>query len=93
MARETTGRAAQETRQIEPLLTIRDVVGLSRLGERTIHMLVKERRMPAPTRFGKALRWNPAAIRQWLLDGSPKPRRTSADTSCKRPVGRPRLPA
>lgn len=77
---------------IEPLLTVRDVVALSRLGARTVRELTRQGRMPPPIRFGKSLRWSPNAIRAWLANGSPPPRKRGAAKAAapgKRPVGRP----
>lgn len=53
--------------QIPKLLSTRELAGALKVSPRTIHKWVSRAAMPQPLRVGGLLRWEPAAIIEWLL--------------------------
>ena len=56
----------------DPLLTVKDVKTLTKLGESTIWRYVDEEKIPRPVRIGKAVRWRTSEIAAWIDNGCPR---------------------
>lgn len=50
---------------------VRKVASLLSVSERHVWALTRDRRMPAPMKFGRARRWNWADLEGWLAAGAP----------------------
>jgi excisionase family DNA binding protein len=53
------------------LLDVKEVAQLLNCSPRTVRRLADSGRMPAPLRLGRLTRWNPRALRSWIIDGCP----------------------
>ncbi len=51
---------------IEQPLTYDEVAKLLGISVDTLRQMVKEGEWPAPTLYGKQLRWRPEAVRRWM---------------------------
>lgn len=56
----------------EKLLTVKDVAELLRASDGHVRRLIVRQRIPEPVRpGGRAVRWRPEDIRQWIEAGCP----------------------
>ena len=56
------------------LYRIGDVAAMLNVSVRHLHRLIKMRRIPAPVKLGKSIRWTPA-IARWIESGCPTSRK------------------
>lgn len=61
------------------LLDVQAVAALLGISARTVYRLSDAGRMPGPVKLGSLVRWNRAAIDEWIAAGCPK---------CERRAGR-----
>ena len=67
--------AGQDVPPVESaLLDVEQVAGLLRCSTRHIYRLADGGRMPRPLKLGALVRWNRAAILNWISDGCPSVR-------------------
>lgn len=53
------------------LLSVREVAALLNCSPRSVYRLSDAGRMPAPVKLGALVRWDPAAIDEWVSAGCP----------------------
>ena len=58
---------ADGPRELEPLLTTRDVARLLGCEQRSVHRWLRDGVIPEPIRIGGVLRWYAPTIRGWIL--------------------------
>lgn len=54
------------------LLDVQAVAGLLGISPRTVYRLSDAGRMPGPVKLGSLVRWNRAAIDEWIAAGCPR---------------------
>jgi len=60
------------------LLTVKDIAARLRVSPRTVWRLRDAGRLPAPIRFGQAVRWRENDVSTWIAQGCPYRRREVA---------------
>jgi len=67
-----TGGGEAASRERAVMLTVDDVAGLLRCSPRHVYRLTDAGRMPRPVKLGALVRWQRAAVEEWIDHGCPR---------------------
>jgi excisionase family DNA binding protein len=68
--------AKKKRSAVEPaFMDVKEVAALLGCSERHVKRLADAGEMPEPVKLGRLVRWNRAAVNEWIADGCPLPAR------------------